>query len=159
MEQTTSYRYEALNDGSYNELVEYAINLVGNVSLFPAKRTIVIEGRFLNDVGKFIDKAGLDFHITPIEVHDEDFEDVISCETIDAETLRYIIFRLLDQKGQTAKQNENIMAEIAKDRDRMKKDRDLYMQWYMEKSEKVDRIKSQVQAVAVLFNGIFPKEG
>lgn len=35
MEQTTPYRYEAKNDGSYNELAAYVTQLMGNVSLFP----------------------------------------------------------------------------------------------------------------------------
>ena len=71
MEQTTPYRYEAKNDGSYNALAAYATLLMGNVSLFPELRTIVIDGKFAKDVSKFIDKEGLDVFISAIEIDDE----------------------------------------------------------------------------------------
>ena len=158
MEQTTPYRYEALNDGSYNELAAYAINLVGNVSLFPAQHTIVIDGKFSNDVGKFIDQQGLDFHCNPIEVHDENIGEIIDNGTTDPDTLRNIIYRLLEQKSHMAEQHETVIAEIAKERDNAKKDRDMYMRWYSDSNSRSNRIKGQVQAIALLMSEIFPEE-
>ncbi len=158
MEQNTTIQYEALNDGSYNELAAYVINLVGNVSLFPAQNTIVIDGRFSNDVGKFIDEEGLDFHINPIEVHDENLGELIDNETTDPGTLRNIIYRLLEQRSHMTEQHETVIAEMTLKREAAEKDRDMYMRWYSESNNRANRIKSQVQAIAVLINEIFPEK-
>ena len=116
METETSYRYEALNDGSYNDLAAYAINLMGNVSLFPELRTIVIDGRFAKDVSKFIDTECLDVIISAIEIDDENLATLIHTETIDTATLRSIIDRLIEQSNSMAEKHNSIMAEITKER-------------------------------------------
>lgn len=158
MEQSTSYKYEALNDGSYNDLAAYAINLVGNVSLFPAQHTIVIDGKFSNDVGKFIDKQGLDFHCNPIEVHDENLGEVIDNGTTDANTLRKIIYQLLEEKRAMVETHMSVLDDIAKQCDSAKENRDMYQKWYYETKQGADRVKSQVKAIAVLVNSIFPED-
>lgn len=158
MEQTTPYRYEAKNDGSYNELAAYAIQLMGNVSLFPELSTIVIDGRFANDVGKFIDKEGLDIFISPIEVDDDNILDLINTATVDADTLRKIIYRVMEEKKAMAEAHKSILDDITKECDSAKKNRDMYQQRYYETFDKADRVKSQVKAIAVLMDSIFPKE-
>lgn len=158
MEQTTPYRYEAKNDGSYNELAAYVTQLMGNVSLFPELLTIVIDGRFANDVGKFIDKEGLDFFISPIEVDDNNIQDLINTAAVDADTLRKIIYRIMEEKKAMAEANKSVLDDITKQCDFAKKDRDMYQRWYHETSEKADRVKSQVKAIAVLIDSIFPKD-
>lgn len=158
MGQNTSYQYKANNDNSYDELAAYAINLAGNVSLFPAQKTIVIDGRFSDDVGKLIDREGLDFHITPIEIDDENIDELIDSETTDADTLRNIIYRMKGQKSAMAEHHKTVVAEIAKERDSAKSDRDMYMRWYSESNDRENRVKRQVQAIAVLINEIFPEK-
>lgn len=159
MEQTTPYyRYEAKNDGSYTELAAYAVLLTGNVSLFPQLRTIVIDGRFANDVGKFIDKEGLDVFISPIEIDDDNLLNLINTEAIDTETLRKIAYRLIEQTNSMAEKHNNIIAEITAAGDAVKKDRDFYRELYLKYANKNDRIKEQIRAIGTLVDTIFPKE-
>lgn len=159
MEQTTPYyRYEAKNDGSYTELAAYAVLLTGNVSLFPQLRTIVIDGRFANDVGKFIDKEGLDVFISPIEIDDDNLLNLINTEAIDTETLRKIAYRLIEQTNSMAEKHNNIIAEITAADDAVKKDRDFYRELYLKYANKSDRIKEQIRAIGTLVDSIFPKE-
>lgn len=151
MEQTTPYRYEAKNDGSYNELAAYATQLMGNVSLFPELSTIVIDGRFANDVGKFIDNEGLDIFISPIEVDDNNIHDLINTAAVDADTLRKIIYRVMEEKRAMAEVHKSALDDITREYDAAKK-------IINETSKKADRVKSQVKAIAVLMDAIFPKE-
>lgn len=158
MEQTTPYRYEAKNDGSYTELAAYAVLLTGNVSLFPQLRTIVIDGRFANDVGKFIDKERLEVFISPIEIDDDNLLNLINTEAIDTETLRKIAYRLIEQTNSMAEKHNNIIAEITAADDAVKKDRDFYRELYLKYANKNDRIKEQIRAIGTLVDTIFPKE-
>lgn len=159
MELTTPYyRYEAKNDGSYNELAAHAVLLTGNVSLFPQLRTIVIDGRFANDVGKFIDKEGLDVFISPIEIDDDNLLNLINTEAIDTETLRKIAYRLIEQTNSMAEKHNNIIAEITAADEAVKKDRDFYRELYLKYANKNDRIKEQIRAIGTLVDTIFPKE-
>lgn len=158
MEQSTPYRYEAKNDGSYNELAAYAALLMGNVSLFPELRVIVIDGRFANDVGKFIDNEGLDFYIAPIEVDDDNLLNLINTAAVDVETLRKIAYRLIEQTNSMAENHNNIIAEITAADENVKKDRDYYRELYLKYANKSNRIKEQIRAIGTLVDSIFPKE-
>lgn len=158
MEQTTPYRYEAKNDGAYNELATYAALLMGNVTFFPELRTIVIDGRFANDVGKFIDKGGLDILISPIEINDDNLLDLVNTATVDADTLRKIAYRLIEQTNRLAETHNNIIAEITASDEAVKKDRDYYRELYLKYAGKNDRIKEQIRAIGTLVDSIFPKE-
>ena len=117
MEQTTTYRYEAKSDSSYNELAAYAINLAANVSLFPAHKTIAIEG-LSDDVTKFIKHNNLDFYIAPIEVSEENFGVLIDTETTDPGSLRRIANCLVNRMVEMGEQHNDILAETIKERDR-----------------------------------------
>lgn len=158
MEQTTPYRYEAKNDGSYNELAAYATQLMGNVSLFPELSTIVIDGRFANDVGKFIDTEGLDVFISPIEVDDNNIHDLINTAAVDADTLRKIIYRIMEEKIAMAEAHKSVLDDITKQYESAKENSDMYKRWCHETTEMADRVKSQVKAIAVLINTIFPEK-
>lgn len=158
MEQTTPYRYEAKNDGSYNELAAYAALLMGNVSFFPELRTIVIDGRFANDVGKFIDKEGLDILISPIEINDDNLLELVNTATVDAETLRKVAYRLIEQTNSMAEKHNNIIAEITSSGEAVKKVRDFYRELYLKSANKNNRIKEQIRAIGTLVDSIFPKE-
>ena len=158
MEQNISYRYEAKNDGSYNELAAYATLLRGNVSLFPEINTIVVDGRFANDVGKFIDKEGLDFYISPIEIEDDELFNLLNTGAIDTETLREVTRRIIELSQQATEKKDNIIAEITAADENLRKDRDFYRELYLKYANRNDRIKKQVQALAVLVDSIFPKD-
>lgn len=158
MEQSTPYRYEAKNDGSYNELAAYAALLMGNVSLFPELRVIVIDGRFANDVGKFIDKEGLDVFISPIEINDDNLLELVNTATVDADTLRKVAYRLIEQTNRLAEKHNNIIAEITAADESVKKDRDFYRELYLKHSNQNDRIKEQIRAIGTLVDSIFPKD-
>lgn len=158
MEQTTPYRYEAKNDGSYTELAAYVTQLMGNVSLFPELKIVVVDGRFANDIGKFIDKEKLDVFISPIEIDDENLVNLINTEAVDTYTLRKVIDRLVEQANSMAEKHNNIIAEITAADESVKKDRDFYRELYLKYANKNDRIKEQIRAIGTLVDTIFPKE-
>lgn len=158
MEQTTPYRYEAKNEGSYNELAAYAVLLTGNVSLFPQLRTIVIDGRFANDVGEFIDKEGLDILISPIEINDDNFLELVNTAAVDTDTLHKVAYRLIDRTHRLAETHNNIIAEKNASEEALKEDRDYYRELYLKYANKNDRIKEQILAIGTLVDSIFPKE-
>lgn len=158
MELTTSYQYKAINEASYNSLAAYASTIPATVTLHPGLLTIVISENATKEVGKFIDDNGLDFHINQIEVDDDNLRDVIDSETTDADTLRKIIYRMMGEKQSMIEAHESVLESITKQCDSAKKDRDMYQKWYYETTEKTDRVKSQIQAIAVLVNSIFPEK-
>lgn len=158
MELNTPYQYKALNEDSYNSLAAYASTIPATVTLHPGLLTIVISENATKEVGKFIDDNGLDFHINQIEVDDDNLRDVIDSETTDADTLRKIIYRMMGEKQSMIEAHESVLESITKQCDSAKKDRDMYQKWYYENTEKTDRVKSQIQAIAVLVNSIFPEK-
>ena len=158
MEQITPYRYEAKNDGSYNELATYAALLMGNVSLFPEHRTIIIDGRFANDVDKFITKEDLDFFISPIKIEDDNLINLVNTEAIDAETLRRVTNRIIELSHCSAEKQNNIIAEITAADEAVRKDRDYYRELYLKYAGKNDQIKEQIRAIGTLVDSIFPKD-
>lgn len=158
MELATSYQYKALNEASYNSLAAYASTIPATVTLHPGFLTIVISEDAAKEVGEFIDDNGLDFRINPIEVDDDNLRDVIDSETTDANTLRKIIYQLLDEKRAMVETHKSVLDDITKQCDSAKENRDLYQKWYHETAGKADRVKSQVKAIAVLVNSIFPED-
>lgn len=158
MELNTPYQYKALNEDSYNSLAAYATTIPATVTLHPGLLTIVISENAANEVGQFIDENGLDFHINQIEVNNENLRDVIDSETTDADTLRNIISRLMDEHEAITEPLERDLAKVEKERDEAKHDRDMYKRWHSESLQASCRVKSQIQAIAVLVNSIFPEK-
>lgn len=142
MDQNTAYQYKAINEDSYNSLAAYAVTTHATVTLHPGLLTIVISSNATNEVGEFIDSEGLDFHINPIEVHDENLGEVIDNETTDADTLRKIIYRMMGQREAMEEQHKSILEDITKQRDSAKENRDMYQKWYYETRQGADRVKS-----------------
>ena len=158
MELTTSNQYKALNEASYNSLAAYASTIPATVTLHPGLLKSVISEDATKESGQFIDDNGLDFHINPIEVHDENLGDVIDNATTDANTLRKIIYQLLEEKRAMAETHKSVLDDITKQCDSAKENRDMYQKWYYETKQGADRVKSQVKAIAVLVNSIFPED-
>ena len=158
MELNTPYQYKALNEDSYNSLAAYASTIPATVTLHPGLLTIVISENATKEVGKFIDDNGLDFHINQIEVDDDNLRDVIDSETTDADTLRKIIYRMMSEKQSMTEAHKSVLEDITTQYESAKKNQDMYQKWYYETTEKADRVKSQIQAIAVLVNSIFPEK-
>lgn len=158
MELTTSNQYKALNEASYNSLAAYASTIPATVTLHPGLLSIVISENASKEVGEFIDDNGLDFHINPIEVDDDNLRAVIDSETTDADTLRKIIYRIMEEKRAMAETHKSVLEDITKQRDSAKENRDMYQKWYYETKQGADRVKSQVKAIVVLVNSIFPED-
>ena len=150
MELTTSNQYKALNEASYNSLAAYASTIPATVTLHPGFLTIVISEDATKEVGQFIDDNGLDFRISQIEVDDDNLRDVIDSETTDANTLRKIIYWMMEEKRAMAETHKSVLEDITKQRDSAKENRDMYQKWYYETKQGADRVKSQVKAIAVL---------
>lgn len=158
MELTTYNQYKALNEASYNSLAAYASTIPATVTLHPGLLSIVISENASKEVGEFIDDNGLDFHINPIEVDDDNLRAVIDSETTDADTLRKIIYRIMEEKRAMAETHKSVLEDITKQRDSAKENRDMYQKWYYETKQGADRVKSQVKAIVVLVNSIFPED-
>jgi len=158
MELTTSNQYKALNEASYNSLAAYASTIPATVTLHPGLLTIVISEDATKELGQFIDDNGLYFHINPIEFHDENLGDVIDHATTAANTLRTIIYQMLEEKRAMAETHKSVLDDITKQCDSAKENRDMYQKWYYETKQGADRVKSQVKAIAVLVNSIFPED-
>lgn len=150
---TISYRYKALNEDSYNSLAAYVTTIPATVTLHPGLLTIVISDNVNKEVGEFIDDNALSFHINPIEVHGDDVDEVIDDPTTDADTLRRIIFQMLSEKNA----RKSVLDDMTKQCDKAKQDCDFYRKCYLDSTEKADRVKSQIAAIAVLINSIYDK--
>lgn len=155
MEHNTPYQYKALSQDSYNSLAAYASTIPATVTLHPGLLTIVIPEAAAKEVGQFIDDNGLSFHINQIEVDDDNLHDVIDSETTDAGTLRNIIYRMMGEKKSMIEAHESVLESITKQYESAKENCDMYQRWYSDAQDKADRVKSQVQAIAVLVNSIF----
>lgn len=157
MAQVTSYRYKAIDEDSYNSLAAYAITLPATVTLHPGFQTIVISENATQEVGEFIDSEGLSFHIAPIEVDEDNFGDLIDDPVTDPDTLRVIINQLVQDKAKMAAAHRDALAEITRQKDAAKKEADLYQRCFSETNSNANRVREQVEAIAVLINAIFPK--
>lgn len=155
----TAYQYKANNEFSYKSLAAYASTIPATVTLYPNLLTIVISENAAKEVGRFIDDNGLDFHINNIEVNDDNLNDVIDSETTDADTLRQIIYRILDKKYNIMiAEHECEQDKLTTELEAIRKDRDTYRELYIRYSQKHDRIREQIRAVGTLVDSIFPKD-
>lgn len=157
MQQYPTYQFKALNKSSYSILAEYAITLPADVQLFPGELIINIGGNGVETAGMFIDDNGLDFHIAPIEPQDDEIEKYIDDETADPATLRKIIHRLIEQRRDSDEKQAGIIAEITKERDDARADRDKYLRWFSDGERQVSMAKARIEAISILLGSIFPK--
>lgn len=146
-----SIQYIANDKGSYTSLANFAVTLGTDVTLFPDYNTIVLSEASANDAGAYIDKEGLNFHIEPIDADDADPEMLVSFRTADAATLRRLAERLIDQKAAVDEELANVRESLTKARN----DVETYSKWYREELATNDRVKAQIQAIAVLYQSIF----
>ena len=148
---TNSIQYIANDKGSYTSLANFAVTLGTDVTLFPDYNTIVLSEASANDAGAYIDKEGLNFHIEPIDADDIDPEMLVSFRTADAATLRRLAERLIDQKAAVDEELANVRESLTTARN----DVETYSKWYREELATNDRVKAQIQAIAVLYQSIF----
>ena len=158
MELTTPYQYKAMTEESYNSLAAYASTIPATVTLHPGFLTIVISEDAAKEVCEFIEDNDLDIQIYQIEVDDDNLREVIDSETTDADTLRKIIYQMMEEKRAIAETHKSILDDITKQCDSAQKNHEMYKKWYYETKQGADRIKSQVKAIAVLVNTIFPED-
>lgn len=64
----------------------------------------------------------------------------------------------MGERSAMEEHHNGALAEITAQRDSAKKDRDMYMRWYSDSTNREDRVKGQVQAIALLLNEIFPEK-
>ena len=165
MELTTSNQYKALNEASYNSLAAYASTIPATVTLHPGFLTIVISEDAAKEVGEFIDDNGLDFRISQIEVDDDNLRDVIDNATTDANTLRKIIYSMMEKKRQSDEQHEEEAKSLHSDLFKCEADlleaqrlRDSYREQWARCRAELTRVRKQVEAIAVMQQSIFPKK-
>lgn len=159
MENFTSYQYAANNADSYNKLATYAIfHTSANVSLFPGKQTLVVAPTpenpdVVKELGEFIDKEALDFRISPI---DGDADEILALETADSDSLRRAI-DLIKTKNEDVENSLQTRLEACENNlSQARKDKDNYQKWWLDSQHRENRVKEQVQAIAVLMNSIYP---
>lgn len=148
---TNSIQYIANDKGSYTSLANFAVTLGTDVTLFPDYNTIVLTEASANDAGAYIDKEGLNFHIEPIDADDADPEMLVSFRTADAATLRGLAERLIGQKAAVDEE----LAQVRESLTMARNDVETYSKWYREELATNDRVKAQIQAIAVLYQSIF----
>lgn len=148
---TNSIQYIANDKGSYTSLANFAVTLGTDVTLFPDYNTIVLSEASANDAGAYIDKEGLNFHIEPIDADDADPEMLVSFRTADAATLRGLAERLIGQKAAVDEE----LAQVRESLTEARNDVETYSKWYREELATNDRVKAQIQAIAVLYQSIF----
>lgn len=148
---TNSIQYIANDKGSYTSLANFAVTLGTDVTLFPDYNTIVLSEASANDAGAYIDKEGLNFHIEPIDADDADPEMLVSFRTADAATLRGLAERLIGQKAAVDEE----LAQVRESLTMARNDVETYSKWYREELATNDRVKAQIQAIAVLYQSIF----
>ncbi len=156
--KTNSYRYAALSEDSYNSLAAFASTIPAQVTLFPALHIIVVANDGVAEVGKFIDDNALDFQIGPIELDADNLMATVECEATDPYTLREIISYMKSERASMKQAHEAVEADFKRQRDMAKSRCDRYSRWFNEASARNDRVKAQVEAIAVLLNSIYPKE-
>ena len=143
MDQRGALHYKALDTTSYNSLAAYVVTLGVTVTLFPDYSTIVMDKADAETVDQFINAQGMIFDIKPLAIHGE----VIDNETTDAETMRLIAYRLI---GRT-----KAMANKLKDAE---DNRERYYKFWMNANKENDRVKKQIEAIALLYQSIFPQD-
>lgn len=148
---TNSIQYIANDKGSYTSLANFAVTLGTDVTLFPDYNTIVLSEASANDAGAYIDKEGLNFHIEPIDADDADPELLVGFRTADAATLRCLAERLIGQKAAVDEE----LAQVRESLTKACNDVETYSKWYREELATNDRVKAQIQAIAVLYQSIF----
>lgn len=148
---TNSIQYIANDKGSYTSLANFAVTLGTDVTLFPDYNTIVLSEASANDAGAYIDKEGLNFHIEPVDADDIDPEMLVSFRTADAATLRGLAERLIGQKAAVDEELAQVRESLTKARN----DVEMYSKWYRDELATNDRVKAQIQAIAVLYQSIF----
>lgn len=158
---STTYKYTAFNDNSYCNLANFAASLPVNVTLFPEQMTVVIDATAAKTVGEFIANTSLEVlaeSVTAIEDNIADAAAEIAADpTADADTLRAVVNALLEEKTLAAESHNNIITDMAQERDTAQKDRDMYHRWYTEAAQHASRVKNQIQAIAVLINEVYPR--
>lgn len=157
MDLKSPYQYKAANEDSYKSLAAYVSTLPATITLHPAILTIVAPEEVAKDIERFIGFNGLDIHISNAYADGDHFRDIVDNETTDASTLREIIYHLLEEKRSMSETHKGVLDEVTQKLDFAKEDRDMYRRWYSETSDKADRVKEQVKAIAVLISSIFPE--
>lgn len=148
---TNSIQYIANDKGSYTSLANFAVTLGTDVTLFPDYNTIVLSEASANDAGAYIDKEGLNFHIEPIDADYIYPEMLGNFRTADAATLRRLAERLIGQKAAVDEELAQVRESLTKARN----DVEMYSKWYRDELATNDRVKAQIQAIAVLYQSIF----
>lgn len=154
----TPFKFTASDDTSYNSIAACAVTIDATVTLHPDLLTVVVSSEGVGEMGQFIEDSALDIKVSQIEVNDDNLTDVIESRTTDAGTLRKIIYRMMEEKRAMAETHKSVLDDITKQCDSSKENRDMYREWYYETKQGADRVKSQVRAIAVLVNSIFPED-
>ena len=157
----TTFKYKATSDETYHSLAAYAVTLSVPVSLFPQHKTITAPEQAADELGDFIDKECLDIIICSSQIDVDDINELLADPTSDTSILRDIAESFqaeLKASAELYKNNLEKGVNLEKDLEKTIKDKDAYYKYWMETEKKYDRIHSQIEAISVLMNSIFPKE-
>ena len=162
---STTYKYKANNEESYNSLAAYVVTMPVTATLFPQLQTIAIAEEASKEVGEFIDKEALDFIISIADIEAYDIHKLLADPTSDTSILRDIAEALLEDKKASAELYKRNIDEVTKERgeailalENTKKDMANISRWWREEQNKNDRIRKQIDAIAVLMDSIYPKQ-
>ena len=150
--------YQAINEDSYKKLAAFMADTEYKVTLFPKAMAIVMGEDAEKEAGEFIDELGLDFHISPMSVYAENYCDAIDSPFVDADTLREIIHKMLEQKAADAKKNAEVIADLKEQCEEVKKDSEHHYKNWQREIRRNLQLRNRIRAITVLLNDTYPTE-
>lgn len=162
MSYATPYCYKASGAEDYNCLAEYIVTSTLNASFFPKIFTIVVthkeeDDEAFKEIGKFLNDEGLNFHISPIILHDDCRNELIDCEVTPSHILQTIIYEMLSESVKNAEVANSLQTRLSACEDELTKtriDKDRYHQWWQEASNKNTRLENSIKALSTLLNSV-----
>lgn len=155
-------KFKASDEKSYTQLADFAAGLAANdaatIQFYPLHFVINIEKSCADVAVQFIAEKSLNIGVCPIDVYEDNIDEIASDDTSDSYSLHLVIDFLYAKINEIERKNEESIAELKKSREDVKKDLLNYQKWYGESINQRDRIRKQVEAIAVLMNSILTPE-
>jgi hypothetical protein len=136
MSKFTSFRYTASTDEEYYNLASYVANLHANVVLNPALRVVVIYVK-----------------------SDDEYDTIASLGEYDGagRALEVVKTENVNDAAENIAAQEEELATLKALSEHCKKDAEDMRKYWLKSVENHDRIKEQINAVAVIIDNIYPK--
>lgn len=159
--------YNAINEESFYALGSHilATKVEGTYTFHPGENAITLAAPItvVNDIGRFIDAEGLDFHIDVVpDVTSVDL-DAIYNPLSASHTLKGIIEVMLSEQRLATEKHNNVIADYCNTCNDLKaaieaekKNTEKFQKYWIDETQESSRVKQQVEAITVLMKAIYP---